>query len=252
MVSALGATLIVQVQAPLVALIRTMNGVAQVVAQGEALPAFDVHCPFMSLPLAFGTALDTVPSAPRYVSPPAAKALVWQERLGPRQAPRVGLVWAGAPHSSRAVQRPVDVRRSIHLAQFATLSMPGAAFFSLQKGEPAASQLGDLERAGWEGPAIKDLTAGLNDFEDTAALIDQLDLVISVDTSVAHLAGALGRPVWLLNRFDTCWRWMTGRNDSPWYPTVKIFRQPAPGDWDSVLAQVRAELQNLLERCFRL
>jgi hypothetical protein len=132
------------------------------------------------------------------------------------------------------------------------LSVPGAAFFSLQKGEPAATQLRDLEQAGWDGPAIKDHTAELNDFEDTAALIDQLDLVISVDTSVAHLAGALGKPVWLLNRFDTCWRWMTGHDDSPWYPTMTIFRQPAPGDWESVLAQVRTELQRFLEQDVRL
>ena len=252
MVSELGATLIVQVQAPLMPLIRTMRGVTQVVGQGEAVPGFDVHCPFMSLPLAFGTTVETVPARPRYVSPSAQKALAWQQRLGPRQAPRVGLVWAGAPHRSRAVQRPVDTRRSIPLAQFAALSVPGAAFFSLQKGDPAATQLRDLEQAGWDGPVIHDPTAELNDFEDTAALIDQLDLVISVDTSVAHLAGALGKPVWLLNRFDTCWRWMTGRDDSPWYPTMTIFRQPAPGDWESVLAQVRTELQRFLEQDFRL
>jgi tetratricopeptide (TPR) repeat protein len=252
MVSELGATLIVQVQAPLAPLLRTMSGVAQVVAQGEALPEFDVHCPFMSLPLAFGTTVDTVPFAPRYVWPSAHKALAWQQRLGARQAPRVGLAWAGAPHSSRAVQRPVDVRRSIHLAQFAALNLPGAAFVSLQKGEPAVSQLRTLEEARWDGPAIQDLTADLHDFEDTAALVDQLDLVISVDTSVAHLAGALGKPVWLLNRFDTCWRWMTERDDSPWYPTMKIFRQPVAGDWDSVLAQVRAELQSFLSPDSRL
>jgi tetratricopeptide (TPR) repeat protein len=251
MVAELGATLIVQVQAPLVPLIRNMSGVAQVVTRGDALPEFDVHCPFMSLPLAFETTVDTVPFAQRYVSPSEEKALAWQQRLDSRQAPRVGLAWAGAPHSSLAVQRPVDVRRSIPLAQFAALKLPGAMFFSLQKGEPAASQLRTLEEARWDGPAIEDHTAGLHDFEDTAALVDQLDLVISVDTSVAHLAGALGKPVWLLNRFDTCWRWMTGRDDSPWYPTMKIFRQPAPGDWESVLAQVRVELQSFLARDLR-
>ena len=247
MVAELGATLIVQVQAPLVPLIRTMPGVAQVVAQGEVLPEFDLHCPFISLPLAFGTTLDTVPFVPRYVAPSAQKTLAWQQRIGPRQALRIGLVWAGGPHSSRAVQRPVDARRSIHLSKFAGLNLPGAAFFSLQKGEPAVSQLRELEAAGWRGPAILAPTAELNDFEDTAALVDQLNLVISVDTSVAHLAGALGKPVWLLNRFDTCWRWMTERDDSPWYPCMRIFRQPAAGDWESAIAQVRVELQRLLD-----
>jgi hypothetical protein len=157
-------------------------------------------------------------------------------------------VWAGAPHGSLAVQRPVDVRRSIPLMQFASLNLQGAAFFSLQKGEPATSQLDACEKAGWGGPVIADHTTHLHDFADTAALIDHLDLVISVDTSVAHLAGALGKPVWLLNRFDTCWRWMTQRDDSPWYRSMQIFRQPAAGDWDSVIAQVRDELQGLLQR----
>jgi tetratricopeptide (TPR) repeat protein len=246
MVAQLGATPIVQVQAPLASLMRTISGVSQVVVAGEALPEFDFHCPFMSLPLAFGTTLETVPGGRRYLSPSRDKSLLWQERLGTKRLPRVGLVWAGAPHTSRAVQRPVDVRRSIHLAKFAALSTPEVEFFSLQKGEPAASQLRELERAGWNGPRLADFTGELSDFEDTAALVDQLDLVISVDTSVVHLAGALGKPVWLLNRFDTCWRWMTERDDSPWYPTMKIFRQPAEGDWDSVIASVQAELQRFV------
>ena len=250
MVAELGATLIVQVQPPLVPLIRSMSGVSQVIAAGEALPEFDFHCPFMSLPLAFGTTLETVPGERRYLWPSEDKSLFWQQRLGARHLPRVGLVWAGAPHASRAVQRPVDIRRSIPLAKFASLGTPEAEFFSLQKGEPAASQLRELEQAGWDGPRLADFTGELSDFDDTAALIDQLDLVISVDTSVAHLAGALGKPVWLLNRFDTCWRWMTERKDSPWYPTMKIFRQPAQGDWDSVIARVRAELQRLLAQGF--
>jgi tetratricopeptide (TPR) repeat protein len=243
MVAERGATLIVQVQTPLVPLIRTMGDVSQVVAAGETLPGFDFHCPFMSLPLAFGTTLESVPHTQRYLSPSSDKSLLWQQRLGTRRLPRIGLVWAGAPHASIAVQRPVDIRRSIHLGKFASLITSEAEFFSLQKGDPAASQLRELEQQGWSGPRLVDFTSELRDFEDTAALIDQLDLVISVDTSVAHLAGALGKPVWLLNRFDTCWRWMSERDDSPWYPSMTIFRQPAAGDWDSVIARVQAELQ---------
>lgn len=247
MVAKLGATLIVQVQAPLVPLIRSMNGVSLVIAQGEAPPpGFDFHCPFMSLPLAFDTTLETVPCGPRYLSPSKEKALYWRGRIGAKHLPRIGLVWAGAPHTSRAVQRPLAERKSIPLEKFAALGSSMAAFFSLQKGEPAVSRLRDLEEARWSGPAIADHTAELHDFEDTAALIDQLDLVITVDTSVAHLAGALGKPVWLLNRFDTDWRWMTGRDDSPWYPTMKIFRQPVEGDWETVVARVHGELQRLI------
>jgi ADP-heptose:LPS heptosyltransferase len=242
----LDATLIVQVQAPLVPLLRRMRGIAEVIAQGDPLPEFDVHCPFMSLPLAFGTTLATVPSPQRYLWPSPQKSQAWQRRAGTSHLPRIGLVWAGAAHASLAIQRPVDVRRSIRLAKFASLSTSDATFFSLQKGEPAAAELRALERERWNGPKIVDYSADLHDFGDTAALIDQLDLVISVDTSVAHLAGALGKPVWLLNRFDTCWRWMTQRDDSPWYASMKIFRQPTAGDWDTVIADVQAELQRWL------
>ncbi|MEW6345874.1 MAG: tetratricopeptide repeat protein [Pseudomonadota bacterium] len=246
LVAELGATLIVQVPAPLAPLIRSISGVSQVVTAGEALPKFDFHCPFMSLPLAFDTTLETVPYAQRYLTPSLEKSLLWQQRLGARRLPRIGLVWAGAPHASLAVQRPVDIRRSIPLERFAPLSTSEAEFFSLQKGEPAASQLRELEEKNWDGPRLVDFTIELRDFEDTAALIDQIDLVISVDTSVAHLAGALGKPVWLLNRFDTCWRWMTERDDSPWYPTMRIFRQPAAGDWNGVIARVRTELPQFI------
>ena len=252
MVSELGATLIVQVQAPLVPLIRTMRGVAQVVAQGEALPEFDVHCPFMSLPLAFGTTVDTVPFGRDTCRPLRRRRWRGNSALDREQAPRVGLVvgrraaqFARGPAPRRCPQ--VDSSGAVRRFEPARCGV-----LSLQKGEPAVSQLRDLEEAGWDGPAIQDLTAELHDFEDTAALVDQLDLVISVDTSVAHLAGALGKPVWLLNRFDTCWRWMTERDDSPWYPTMKIFRQPVAGDWESVLAQVRAELQSFLSPDSRL
>ncbi|RFU47636.1 tetratricopeptide repeat protein [Paraburkholderia sp. DHOC27] len=246
LVSALGAQVFVQVQAPLVSLLQQMDGVAQVIAQGEPLPAFDLHCPLMSLPLAFGTTLDSIPRPSRYLSPSQALSDVWAEPLGPRGLPRVGLVWAGAPHVSCAVQRPVDQRRSIPLEKFAALRGLDAQFYSLQKGAAAVAQLRALESGKWGGPPLVDLTASLNDFEDTAALIDQLDLVISVDTSVAHLAGALGKSVWLLNRFDTCWRWLNAGDHSPWYPSMQIFRQRAAGEWDDVIARVYAQLQRFV------
>ena len=120
-----------------------------------------------------------------------------------------------------------------------------ADFYSLQKGQPAESELSELKAAGWGGPEIKDFTDQLHDFSDTAALIANLDLVISVDTSTAHLAAALGKRVWILNRFDTCWRWLLDRPDSPWYPTVTLFRQPAIGDWGSVIAEVTKKLSEI-------
>jgi hypothetical protein len=115
-------------------------------------------------------------------------------------------------------------------------------FYSLQKGEPAESELAELIRRNWGGPHIADFTSQLNDFSDTAALVENLDLVITVDTSIAHLAGALGKPVWILNRFDTCWRWLLDRNDSPWYPTVKLYRQEKAGHWDDVVQRIKMDL----------
>ena len=129
------------------------------------------------------------------------------------------------------------------LASLAPLRHPDIEFYSLQKGEPAESELAQLTGQGWDGPVIVDYTRELHDFADTAALIDQLDLVISVDTSLVHLAGALGKPVWILNRFDSCWRWLLDRTDSPWYPTARLYRQPQPGNWDSVVQRLRADLQ---------
>jgi hypothetical protein len=190
----------------------------------------------MSLPHAFGTTLDTIPAATPYLSADPALARNWQERLFGLDGLRIGLVWAGGP------QLRTDPRRSIALKALAPLGeVSGVSFVSLQKDEPAA-QAADPPH----GLMLHDFTTDLHDFEDTAALIVNLDLVISVDTSVAHLAGALGKPVWLLNRFDTCWRWLLNRDDSPWYPTLRQFRQPRPGDWNSAICAARDALQRLV------
>jgi hypothetical protein len=143
----------------------------------------------------------------------------------------------------------INEQRNLPLAKLASLRHPSVDFISLQKGEQAEQELASLIQQGWDGPAITSFSDELHDFSDTAALIDNLDLVITVDTSVAHLAGALGKPVWILNRFDACWRWLYGqdpnRTDSPWYPSARLFRQPKQGDWDSVIEQVKLALQNL-------
>jgi hypothetical protein len=200
----------------------------------------------MSLPLAFKTELDTIPAQIPYLSCSEEKKLYWKEKLGPKTKPRVGLVWSGGFRPNQPELWGVNNRRNIPLQKLATLKNPEIEFYSLQKGEPAESELKQLQAQAWDGPHIIDITSELTDFTDTAALIENLDLVIAVDTSTAHLAGALGKPVWLLNRFDTCWRWLLDRNDSPWYPSVTLYRQEKSGDWDGVLDKVRANLVLLL------
>jgi Flp pilus assembly protein TadD len=229
---------IFEVQPPLKRLMASLPGPIEVVAQGDALPRFDLHCPLMSLPLAFGAIMETIPASTAYLAPDPGDAARWRRRVAALSGGRVGLVWAGNSHLGHPEFAAVDARRSIGLADMAPLAdLAGVSFVSLQKGPPSTQAANPPA-----GMALTDFTAELEDFADTAALIDSLDLVITVDTSVAHLAGALGKPVWVLNRYDTCWRWLLNRNDSPWYPTVRLFRQPAPGDWDSVMRSVAMAL----------
>jgi Flp pilus assembly protein TadD len=237
-----GAGIILEVQAPLVRLLSRLPGVTQIVARGDRLPPFDLHCPLMSLPYAFGTTLDTIPAAMPYLSANAVLAANWQQRIVGLDGLRIGLVWAGGERLDFPALAAVDRRRSIALKALAPLGeVSGVSFVSLQKDGPAA-QAADPPH----GLMLHDFTSELHDFEDTAALIVNLDLVISVDTSVAHLAGALGKPVWLLNRFDTDWRWLLNRDDSPWYPTLRQFRQPSPGDWNTAICAARDALRHLM------
>jgi len=238
-----GATVILQVEPPLVRLLSTLKGADHVVAKGADLPDFDLHAPLMSLPHAFRTSLQTVPAEAPYLHPEPAKIASWARRLGPRTRPRVGLVWAGGFQAERQDLQNVYRRRDAPLRMLAPLAQAQVDFVSLQKGEPAERELADLVAAGWDGPAMLNPAADLRDFSDTAALIENLDLVITVDTSTAHLAGALGKPVWILNRFDSCWRWMKERIDSPWYPTARLFRQKTFGDWTPVVQDVAEALR---------
>jgi hypothetical protein len=165
--------------------------------------------------------------------------------LGERRGFRVGLVWSGGFRPDQPEVWPVNNRRNISLSALAPLQNLRIEFYSLQKGQPAESELAALLAQNWPGPALRDFTAELNDFSDTAALMMNMDLIISVDTSSAHLAGALGRRVWILNRFDTCWRWLLDRSDSLWYPTARLYRQRTPGDWEDVVRRVAADLGEL-------
>jgi hypothetical protein len=232
-----GFSVIFEVPRPLARLCASLAGGADIVIQGERLPPFDLHIPLMSLPGRFGTRLESIPAAIPYLAPdPTARAL-WRARLdGLGRGLRVGLAWAGNPSLDRPSRAAMDRRRSLAPARLETLwSVPGLRFVSLQKGGPALP----------DGLPVFDAMAEMVDFADAAALVAELDLVIAVDSAVAHLAGALGRPVWLLDRSDPCWRWLLGRRNSPWYPSLALYRQPAPGDWDSVLAAVLRDLRAL-------
>lgn len=232
LLAARGARVVLACYPLLMDLFRSVGGVAALIETGGAIPAFDFHVSTMSLPRAFRTALATLPAQVPYLRAPAPAAEVWRRRLVPHAGrPKVGLVWAGNPKHAR------DRARSIPIEKLAPLlAATRCAFFSLQKG-PAAERATE-QSAG----ALIDYTVELASFGETAALIEALDLVISVDTAVAHLAGALGKPVWILLPTAPDWRWMHGREDSPWYPTARLFRQPASGDWDSVLRRLAREL----------
>ncbi|MGO9995452.1 MAG: tetratricopeptide repeat protein [Steroidobacteraceae bacterium] len=248
LVSNLGATVILEVEAQLRGLLESLEGVAHVVERGDALPDFDYQCPLLSLPLAFKTTLSTIPADVPYLKSSPDKVLYWREKLGDKRNLRVGLVWSGGFRPNQPELSSVNRRRNIPLSKLASLRHPDIEFYSLQKGQPAELELTELMASNWDGPRLIDFTGQLHDFSDTAALIEQLDLVISVDTSTAHLAGALGKPVWILNRFDGCWRWLLDRTDSPWYPTATLYRQQITGDWDGVVERVRVDLMELAAR----
>lgn len=226
-----GAHVMLRVQPALVTLLGTLAGVSCVIGDDQPLPGADYHCPLMSLPLALRTTLATLPAGTPYLSADPALAPEWQARLGPAAAPRIGLAWAGnSGHDN-------DQLRSVTLPDMRRVLAPGFDFISLQQDLRAADRL-LLERDG----DIRSYAGHQTDFAQTAALVAQLDLVICVDTAIAHLAGALGKPVWLLLPFAPDWRWMLERSDSPWYPTMRLFRQPRHGDWRTVLDEVRAAL----------
>ena len=233
-VAARGANIVLEAHAGLAPLLAQLPGVARTVVRGEPLPPFDLHCPLMSLALAFGTTLDTIPHDVPYLRAPEAHVERWRSRLGPRTRPRVGLAWSGSTTLKN------DRNRTIALAQLAPLRAGPFDFYALHKDIRASD-----EDALASGPPLTALAGDLVDFRDTAALVQEMDLVISVDTAVAHLAGAMAKPVWLLLPWSPDWRWLLERIDSPWYPTARLWRQPQPGDWGSVIENVARELAKL-------
>lgn len=235
LVRARGARVVLEVQRPLLTLMRGLEGVDAVIAQGDPLPEFDLHCPLLSVPRAAATTLETVPRQVPYLAPPSELAAAWAARLAKDRGWRVGLAWAG----SRAHKR--DLVRSLSFAQLdRVLEVPGVSFYSLhhELDEPDAQRVGAR-------PNLTHFGSGLAGFDATAGLIAQLDLVISVDTALAHLAGALGRPLWVLLAYTPDWRWLLDRDESPWYPSARLFRQRSPRAWDEVLARVATELRSM-------
>lgn len=234
MLEALGARVIIETAASLVALTKTSYPHCTVIARGEALPPHDTHCPVMSLPHAFRTTLTSVPHRVPYLAADAEKTARWQARLGPKTRPRIGIVWCGSPTHGN------DHRRSIPLATLAPLLALPFEFHALTPEFRAG------ERAAFIAHPLCHAHDGtLADFADTAALAMAMDHIISVDTSVAHLAGALGLPLSLLLPHTPDYRWMLERLDSPWYPTARLYRQPKTGDWPSALAHVIEGLEHL-------
>jgi Flp pilus assembly protein TadD len=236
LVVARGGRVILVAQPTLVELMRSVPGVEEVIASDRGdVPEFKVHCPMFSLPRLLGTTLENVPAEIPYLLADGGRSGTWRRRVwvqGPER--RIGLVWAGLPG------KRTDAMRSIPFSKLDPLGrVEGNRFFSLQKGEASR------EAAGQNGLALTDWTEELKDWSDTAALVNNLDLVITVDTAVAHLAGAMGKAVWMMMPPVNDWRWMLDRTDSPWYPTMKIFRQKKRGDWCGVIDEVAMELRGL-------
>lgn len=235
-----GAKVYFEVRQPLVRLLKSLEGVDDVIPYGEKLPKDITHTiAVMSIPRVLGTTVETIPNAVPYLSVSNERIQSWEEEL--RLLPhgiKVGICWAGMSRPSQPTAQLIDERRSMRLEQFAEAAkVKGVSWVSLQLGPPL-----EQIKSPPPGMTILDVSENLDDFYDTASLIKNLDLVITVDTAVCHVAGALGVPTWMLSRFDGCWRWLGNRKDSPWYPTLRQFRQPKAGDWQSVVKEVAAEL----------
>jgi ADP-heptose:LPS heptosyltransferase len=213
-----------------------LDGVSAVIGQGGELPAFDCHCPLGSLPLAFATELATIPAAVPYLAADPERVARWRVDLAARARPHIGIVWCGNP-TFRG-----DHNRSMAFSRFAPIvAAAGATFVTLNPGR-TASDAGELSAHA----AVVDLAAEFRDFDDTAAVIAGLDLVVTTDTAVAHLAGALAKPVWILLSASPDWRWFIEREDCPWYPSARLFRQATLRDWQPVIARVQRELANFV------
>jgi tetratricopeptide (TPR) repeat protein len=236
MVKARGAHVLLGVPAALRPLFRNLEGVDELIPDGRELPHFDEHCALMSLPLAFDTRLDTIPEIGAVLAASPDKQMLWRHRLGEKQRLRAAVSWKGNPRHTD------DAKRSLSLAEFSTLFSLPMDFLVIQFGITEAERAILATRNN-----VRDVTAEVVDFEDSAALFEQCDLVISIDSAPAHLAGAMAKPCCILIAQPPEWRWLLEREDSPWYQSVRLFRQPRPGDWQGALARLTLHLSALIE-----
>ena len=235
LVEARGAKVIMSVQNPLLKLLKQISPTIAVVGADEVPREFDFHCPLLSLPLAFGTTLATIPAQQQYLKADEELRVAWEARLPPKRKPRIGLVWSGRTGHKN------DRNRSMELRQLLPILSADADWICLQN-EIREKDLAVLRQSG----GMKYFGDELRDFSDTAALLDLMDLVITVDTSVAHLAGAMGKPVWILLPHNPDWRWLLDRDDSPWYPSARLFRQSQAANWAGLIDQVGKQLRSLV------
>jgi hypothetical protein len=231
--SNLGANIILEIDSALISIIKTLPNISQVISRGSLIPKIDYHCPMLSLPLAFETTIDTIPKDTPYLTVDFSKAEFWKKKLGPKKKMRVGLSWFGNSKQKDDAQRSLDLSALIPL-----LDLP-VEFHSLHK-EYRMKDLTLLNAT----PQIINHHSDLHDFSDTAALINEMDLVISVCTANAHLAGALGKNVWILLGYESNYRWLLGRSDSPWYPSATLIRQGYSGDWSNLIQEIKNKLES--------
>jgi hypothetical protein len=229
-----GARVVLQINAEQLPFAERAGGFDEILPRGALPPPFDLHCEMMSLPMAMNLQLADLPGKMPYLTPDPARVEHWRKRLAPLPGPRVALFWSGRPTHFN------DAARSMSLADLAPLAIPGITFLSMQKGDKAAQA-----HQPPPGMTLVPIADETKDFEDTAAILSLADLLISVDSSPVHLAGAMGRPVWVMLSFEHDWRWLQNRSDSPWYPNTRLFRQEAPHDWRGVMATIAGELTKL-------
>ena len=229
-----GARVILQVNAEQLSIAARAGGYDEILSRDSLPPAFDMHCEMMSLPMAMGLKLSDLPGRMPYLSPDPVRVERWRARLAPLGGVKLALCWAGRPTHSN------DAARSMSVADLSPLAMPGITFLSVQKGEKAVQAHHPPP-----GMAIIPIGDEIKDFEDTAAVLNLADGLVSIDSSPVHLAGGLGRPVWVMLSFVHDWRWLQNRGDSPWYPSVKLFRQDAPNEWSGVTRAIAADLASL-------
>lgn len=227
----------------LISLFENFDPAIKLIYPGHVIPEYDFHCSLMSLPLAFKSTLENIPKNMPYLFADAKKIDHWSKKILPIRGPKIGLVWNGGFRANQPELWELNKRRNIPFEMISKLNITDMNFFSLQKGKEAEEQLKEVINSYWPNQDnFYNFTSDLHDFSDTAAHISQLDLIISVDTSTAHLAGGMGKPVWILNRFDSCWRWLESGEKSDWYPSVKLYRKEHAENWYAVIEKVKLDL----------